>query len=1258
VLAGWVQGIPAMVRPVPGSPAMSINTAVMFFMSGIGLLAHVQRRRRVTLAIGLVQILLAAAILFEHIADIDLGIDLASVHHALGDGHSKPGRTSPNACLAFLATGIVLVLQSWPLRRRWRKWTSALLAALVLLIGLTAVLGYLMRLDAMYQLAQYNKMAVLTGLGISVLGAGLWQLQRPGVPTDGVQGEAQRITLMAVVLLSGLALATGMASFATLRHMYESSTAEHHRQMASSAAAAVAAALERELTLVQSLARRAELQDALTRLAARPRDAQAREAANLALEAFAEAGLRVTVELGPEWHSMAGSDQPAPHDGWLPIGGTAGVTAALGQRHYLTLRTETLFGEPGQLRLVTEKALSDVQAALRSLHATTASTDALLCIYSNGHALCFPSRFYPNGLRAPLAPARGRPVLPVGLALQGRTGSMEVRDPRGVEVLAGYAPVPGQPLAVVVKTDARELYLPLRERLHLMLAAVLVLVGAGTWLLRRRVQPLIGRIVAERQRIKAILDHSNDAFVACGTDGLVTDWNREAERLFGYPASMALGRPLAALLAAPEEQARLEAELARFLDNGRDGPPKQRHEMEAQHRSGRRLPVEVSIARFRTGDMIGASIFLRDLSERRAAEQQAQRQQAALEQARLALNQAQKLEAVGKLTGGVAHDFNNVLQVIKGSLELLGEENHNRYRVIRRIDTAMGAVERGAKLATQLLAFARRQPLHPKPTDLGRIVRSMGDMLQRALGDGIEIETVEGEALWTTAVDPHQLEQVILNLAINARDAMQGRGHLTIEVGNALLDEDYVRGEPGLAPGQYVMLAMSDTGSGMTPEVREKAFEPFFSTKPEGQGTGLGLSMTYGFVKQSGGHIRIYSEPGHGTTIKLYLPRCHEPEQVPSRPEPAAAVGGTETVLVVEDDAAVRRTVCDLLGSLGYRVLQAPDAGIALGMLEQGCHIDLLFTDVVMPGAVRSPELARRARALLPGVRVLFTSGYTRNAIVHGGRLDPGVHLLSKPYGREQLARKVREVLDRPDSGVPRLPDGREATESAVSAALDVAAGRSVAPAAVLEAPMPAVPNAAPAQVEPVPAATPAHASLETANEGSEAANGRSQEASPSPAAPGRANTAPAMATGADAPSHSDQNNGRGNSTAAPAPSAHPLRIAFVEDNDDFRMMGSELLGILGHQVMSFPDAEQALPHVRGEHFDALLTDLSLPGMSGIELAEQLAPKQPALRIIVASGYGDAVQGRSEVPIEVLPKPFTLQQLRECFGQFSVDASQ
>jgi signal transduction histidine kinase/DNA-binding response OmpR family regulator len=372
--------------------------------------------------------------------------------------------------------------------------------------------------------------------------------------------------------------------------------------------------------------------------------------------------------------------------------------------------------------------------------------------------------------------------------------------------------------------------------------------------------------------------------------------------------------------------------------------------------------------------------------------------------------QAQKMEAIGHLTGGVAHDFNNLLQIVSANLDLAAGTVQADPRLSGRLQNAIEAVTRGSRLTSQLLAFARRQALEPRSVDLGRVIRNMSDMLRRTLGENIQVETVIAGGLWNTLADPNQVENTVLNLAINGRDAMPEGGKLTLEVANAFLDDAYAAGHSEVVPGQYVMLAVSDTGIGMTPDVLGRVFEPFFTTKPEGQGTGLGMAQTYGFVKQSGGHIKIYTEVGHGTTIKLYLPRTRREADAPSADAGAPAQGGSERILVVEDDEGVRAAVVDMLSEMGYRVSSAVHAESALEMLK-GEAPDLIFTDVVMPGPVSTREFTRRALEMHPGMRILYTSGYTQNAIVHNGKLDDDALLLSKPYRKDELARKLRSVF-------------------------------------------------------------------------------------------------------------------------------------------------------------------------------------------------------------------------------------------------------
>ena len=387
------------------------------------------------------------------------------------------------------------------------------------------------------------------------------------------------------------------------------------------------------------------------------------------------------------------------------------------------------------------------------------------------------------------------------------------------------------------------------------------------------------------------------------------------------------------------------------------------------------------------------------------------------------LRQAQKMEAVGQLTGGLAHDFNNLLTIVMGGLDIIGRQlpalgtSAASERIARAKDMALQGVQRAVTLTDRLLAFSRQQPLAPKSLDANKLIGAICEFLRRTLGEDVSLETVLASGLWRTHVDPNELENAILNLALNARDAMPDGGKLTFETANCHLDEAYVAAiaEP-VDVGQYVMVAVADTGCGMDKATLERVFEPFFTTKEVGKGTGLGLSQVYGFVRQSAGHVRIYSELGEGTTVKVYLPRYfgaedHADAVVEARPITRAT--GSETIMVVEDDDELRAHTVETLEDLGYRVLAAATGAAALELLDRGTEVDLLFTDVVMPGGINGRQLAEEAVRRRPGLKVLYTTGYTRNAIVHHGRLDPGVHMIGKPFSLGELGAKVRALLDR-----------------------------------------------------------------------------------------------------------------------------------------------------------------------------------------------------------------------------------------------------
>ncbi len=403
------------------------------------------------------------------------------------------------------------------------------------------------------------------------------------------------------------------------------------------------------------------------------------------------------------------------------------------------------------------------------------------------------------------------------------------------------------------------------------------------------------------------------------------------------------------------------------------------------------LCVLVLLAMRRTRDFY-AEAELRDLAEQ-------------------ALRQSQKMEAVGQLTGGVAHDFNNLLTIIIGNLGI-AKRGVVEARAERALDNALIGAERAAQLTQRLLAFSRRQPLNPRVLDVNKLIVSISDLLARTLGENIQLQTIGAAGLWKAEADASELELTLLNLALNARDAMPDGGKLTIETSNAYLDEEYCKQQENVSPGQYILIAVSDSGAGMSSETIDRAFEPFFTTKEAGKGTGLGLSQVYGFMKQSGGHIKIYSEPGEGTTIKLYLPRRDGNESALAIDDSANPErGNAETILVVEDDDGVRQYASEILRDLNYQIIEAKDSATALRLLEANKDFDLLLTDVVLPG-INGRELANEVERRRPGTKVIFMTGYSRNAIVHNGRLDPGTELIQKPLIERVLARKIRQVLD------------------------------------------------------------------------------------------------------------------------------------------------------------------------------------------------------------------------------------------------------
>jgi PAS domain S-box-containing protein len=505
-----------------------------------------------------------------------------------------------------------------------------------------------------------------------------------------------------------------------------------------------------------------------------------------------------------------------------------------------------------------------------------------------------------------------------------------------------------------------------------------------------------------RLLVQGVTDY---AIYMLSPEGRVTNWNTGAERIKGYTASEIVGEHFSRFYAQEDVDAGIpQKALGNALREGR-------YEAEGWRfrKDGSRFWAGVVIdAIHDDGKLIGFAKITRDLTERREVQMQ-------LDQSRELLFQSQKMEAVGQLTGGLAHDFNNLLTGITGSLELLKMRlAQGRIGDLDRfVAAAQGAASRAAALTHRLLAFARRQTLDPKPISPNTLIADMEEMVQRTVGPEIRVETVFAIGLWATLCDPNQLENAILNLCINARDAMPDGGRVTIETTNTWLDERGAR-ERDMQPGQYVAIGVTDTGTGMPPDVVARAFDPFFTTKPIGLGTGLGLSMIYGFARQSGGQARIYSEVGSGTTVRIYLPRHHgeADKEVPRADlEEASRAGAGETVLIVDDEPTVRMLVTEVLAELGYAAIEAADGMSGLKVLQSNVRIDLLVTDVGLPGGMNGRQMADAARAVRRGLKVLFITGYAENAAVGNGHLEPGMHVLTKPFAMQVLASRIKAII-------------------------------------------------------------------------------------------------------------------------------------------------------------------------------------------------------------------------------------------------------
>ena len=644
----------------------------------------------------------------------------------------------------------------------------------------------------------------------------------------------------------------------------------------------------------------------------------------------------------------------------------AELSAQLGSRQNLLEKTVESIRDP--VVVADERGLIViVNAAARRLYSVEPGFDTITGVRT------FQNYFADGTTEMPI------PATPMARALRGE----DVDDCE--LIVKPHRPEP----AVCLVANAR----PLRDEAGNLRGAVAVLHDVTAQ--RRAHQAL----VESEQMAQAIVRTALDAFVQTDQDGIVLDWSPQAEALTGWTRSEAIGQRVVELVFPAELRLAHRQRVARFLQETAAGGMGMRYETESVHRDGHRFFAEVSLNALRRDDGYVINAFVRDVTQRRIAEEQ--------------LIQAQKTESLGRLTGGIAHDFNNMLTVITGTIEILADGVKDNPQLAGIAKLISDAADRGAQLTSSLLAFARKQPLQPGGTDVNDLIGEVVRLLSQTLGSQTEIRTELGRDAWLAFVDRSQLGAALVNLAINARDAMPDGGTLTFATRNIQLGipEAVARGVE--RAGDHLMIEVTDTGTGISPSHLEKIFDPFFSTKEVGQGTGLGLSMVFGFVKQSGGGIEVKSEQGRGSIFRIYLPKADGTAPGAAEEDDQPVRGGNETILCVEDDATIRDYVTGQLESLGYRVLAAASADAALAIVERGTAFDLLFTDIVMPGSMNGRQLAETLMTGQPALRVLFTSGYSDGALpVQQGRAGHGIPLLTKPYRRSELARMLRRCLD------------------------------------------------------------------------------------------------------------------------------------------------------------------------------------------------------------------------------------------------------
>nr|WP_295786709.1 response regulator [Rhodoferax sp.] len=952
VLSGWALGVEAMVRVWPNSVTVTVNTAILFLASTV-CLWPARGGATVNSAVGSwartfgawLMVVLPAAMLAEQVFDIRLGIDWESLHRQVNDGNVNPGRSAPNTCLGFMLAGsasLLLARSHGDLARR--RIVEALVFA-VLLVGGTAGLGYALNLEALYLIAAYHRMAVPTAFGMTLLGLGLWlQLRSQSRATDAQESPDKRMVRTAVVVLSLVVISAGLGGFAVLKQGFEESMSASLLRTTVNSAAAFQSIIEQRIGLGRTIAERPGLQKHMARLSSNPRDEEARGLAREVGQSFLSSGVTGMHLFNAQGEQVVtvGTMLNGSAEMSVPVRGQGQVATMLWQDGFVLRTANTMLrdGKPVG-SVVAEQRLEGMTGLLRSADSESQSTDIVVCGREKDDAVCFPSRFYQVNMHIPMY-KDGKPDLAISHALLGQKGVLARSDLRGLPVFAGYAPLGESGLGMVFKTDSIDLFAPIRRRLNGFVVLLVLLIGAGTWLLRAQVQPLARGLVREQQRTAAILESSHEAFIEMDRHGVVHDWNREAQQTFGWTRAEAIGRDLADLIIPEDLREAHRNGMGRFMDVGEGPVLGKRIELPALHRNGTRFMVEITISALKEGDEYRFTAFLHGIEERKRAEADLL---AAKQQAESASR------AKSDFLANMSHEIRTPMNAILGMLQLVHQTPLNA-RQLDYIDKTESAAKTLLDILNDILDFSKveagKMALDPHPFEIDKLLRNIGVILSAGVGkkDVEVLFDIDPELPDWIVGDALRLQQILINLAGNALK-FTAHGEVVLSVRLCPPDPE---------GGQYMRVAVRDSGIGIAADQLAIIFEGFSqaeaSTTRRFGGTGLGLAISQRLVRLMGGELAVDSTPGVGSSFHFSIPFVPwAGETAPVQTDHTALHG--LRVLVVDDNASAREVMQGLVQSFGWQVDLAASGTEAIGMLESrrlsGQRTDVVLIDWRMP---------------------------------------------------------------------------------------------------------------------------------------------------------------------------------------------------------------------------------------------------------------------------------------------------------------------